>query len=859
MYSVQFQRMNHRPSLSRRLALVATLSLGAVAVVGTAIGATLHLRRRAATAAGGTGRSAGGSDAGGREPAPAVAAEPPADGGLFPALGRIAYRRRWAVLGLSTLLAAALLGWSATAGGTLIQGGWQVPGSEAQRAEQLRAERFGEQATAMIVIFRDPAGDAASSAFQATVAGSLAPLADDPSVVEIVTFADSGDRRLLSSDGAATSALVRLDEPTEEAVDDASRLAEAVRRPVDVEVIVTGVPQVYHEFNETVERDLVRAELVSLPIALAILLVVFGGVVGAGLPLLVAGFAVPSAMAVIGLVANLTEMSVFVTNIATMIGLALSIDYALFLVSRFREELRRQGTVERALVRSMATVGKAVAVSGIAVGIGLSSLIVFESPALRSMGIAGVVTVSSTLLFGLTLLPAVLAVLGPRVNRLRLPLPSALILVDDDPELADRRHGHGAWSRIARVVMRRPILAAAPFLVALLVAGSPFLGLELSTGGNLADLPETPARAGFEILDDEFPGGGSDPILVLARFPGAGLDAARVGELEAYVQRLERLDGVTEVESLLDPPPGAEPAAYRQALANLDRLPAEQRRALEAWIGEWFAEDIVTVRVFGAPLPDSEAGRALVDEIRSLPGPGSAEVLTGGLSSRSRDFMASFQHSVPYAVGIVIAVTGAVLFLTFGSVFLPLKAILMSLVSVSASFGALVWIFQQGNLSELLAFEPSGTIMASTPVIMFAVLFGLSMDYEVFLLSRIRERYLATGDNRQAVEEGIGITGGIITGAALIMVAVFGAFALSDILLIKALGFAMALAVLIDATVVRGILVPAFMRVMGRVNWWAPAQIQRLVARLGLYEAPMPVAARGSPAPAVAEAGIMRG
>jgi RND superfamily putative drug exporter len=270
-------------------------------------------------------------------------------------------------------------------------------------------------------------------------------------------------------------------------------------------------------------------------------------------------------------------------------------------------------------------------------------------------------------------------------------------------------------------------------------------------------------------------------------------------------------------------------------------LPADQRppeaAGIAIWLDEWVADDVTRIEVFSDVLPDSSDGRALVDAVRSLPAPdGTEEVLTAGLSSRSHDFLASFTRAVPWAVAIVVGVTAAVLFLTFGSVFLPIKAVLMSLLSITASFGALVWIFQDGNLSAILDFDSSGTVIASTPIIMFAVLFGLSMDYEVFLLSRIRERYLVTGDNTRAVAEGIGITGGIITGAALIMVAVFGAFALSSVVLIKALGFSMALAVLIDATVVRGILVPAFMRVMGSVNWWAPRWIQRGVARLGLYE-----------------------
>jgi RND superfamily putative drug exporter len=488
----------------------------------------------------------------------------------------------------------------------------------------------------------------------------------------------------------------------------------------------------------------------------------------------------------------------------------------------------------------MATVGKAVAVSGVAVAIGLSALTVFESPALRSMGIAGVITVVSTLLFALTVLPALLGMLGHRVNRLRVPLPRTLRLVEDDTAAADRRQGHGVWSWIASRVMRRPLLIGVPVLALLLVAGSPFLSLQLSTGGNLDDLPPSPARTGFQVLAAEFPGGDTDPIVVAVSYPtnvaDDGWTANQLRDLRAYVERLRGYDGVKEVESVLDAPKGMEPAAYDQLL----QAPAAQRPAeLAPWMGQWIAGDTLKIQVFSDRLPDSDAGRAVVDEIRAAPPPPSSEVLTAGLSSRSRDFIGSFNRSVPFAVLIVVGVTALVLLLTFGSILLPIKAVLMSLLSVSASFGALVWIFQQGHLSGPLGFTASGTLVASTPVIMFAILFGLSMDYEVLLLSRIRERYIATGDNTLAVAEGIGLTGGIITGAALVMVAVFGAFALSSVVFIKAIGLSQALAVLIDATIVRGILVPAFMRVMGRANWWAPGWLQRGIARLGLYEGPM--------------------
>jgi uncharacterized membrane protein YdfJ with MMPL/SSD domain len=772
-----------------------------------------------------------------------------AHNGIFAALGRTTYRhRRWLPL-VGVALVIGLNVWAAAAGDQLSQGGWQIDGSEAARAEELVADRFGEQATSLIVIMTDPDGDAASEDFQATVADSVAPLEDEEVVGEILTYADVGDPSFVSRDGTKTFALVRLDEQVEDAVDDAEHLATLVDAPDDVATIVTGIPLVQHEFNEAIEEDLFRAEVISLPIAMLILLAVFGTLVGAALPVIIAGLALPSAMAVVGLLAGVTEMSIFVTNVATMIGLALSIDYSLFMVSRFREELRHRPVAD-AVEHTMATVGKAVAISGIAVAIGLSSLTVFESAALRSMGMGGVVTVLSTLIFGLTVLPAMLAMLGTRVNRLRIPLPSALRLIEDDPELAEARKGQGFWARIARVVMRHPVAIATPVLIVLIIAGLPFFGIQLSTGGNLDDLPPSPSVTGFRVLEDEFPGGGSDPIEVAVRYaepiaPDGAIDPAWLDELTAYEADLAEVEHVSEISSVLDPPAGMDATIYRQLIA----LPESQRPAeaagLAAWIEGWVADDATRLEVFSTALPDSSEGRAVVDDVRGTPAPdGSEEVLTGGLSSRSYDFMASFTESVPWAIAIVVLVTAVVLFLSFGSVFLPIKAVLMSLLSITASFGALIWIFQEGNLSGLLDFDPSGTIVASTPILMFAILFGLSMDYEVLLLSRIRERYLATGDNTRAVAEGIGMTGGIITGAALIMVAVFGAFALSSVMVIKSLGFAMALAVLIDATIVRGILVPAFMRVMGDLNWWAPRWVQRGVARLGLYE--------GAPEPAPA-------
>jgi len=480
--------------------------------------------------------------------------------GVFAAIGRFDYRFRRILPVLGLALVIGLNIWAAKGSGKLIQGGWFIPGSQEQQEASLIAERFGQQPTTMLIVYRDPDGNAGSDAFQAKIKASLVDVLKDPVASGLTTYADTHSPQLLSRDHTEALAVVNLTKPVEDSVEDAGRLAGKVHPPQGVPVQITGIPQVYHEFNAKIEQDISQAERISLPIAVIILLAVFGTLVAAGLPMLIAALAVPTTFAVISLLASVTDMSIFVNNIAIMIGLALAIDYSLFMVSRFREELRHH-SVEIAIERMMGSVGRAVAVSGVAVAIGLSSLTVFEASALRSMGYAGVITVISTLLFGLTVLPAMLAMLGPRVNRLRVPLPRRLRLIEDDSAAADRRQGHGLWAWIAARVMRRPLLIAGPILALLLLAGSPFLSLQLSTGSNLTDLPDTQARAGFLTLANDFPNGQSDPIDVAVTWAGSdlqgGLDAGRQQSLQAYVDRLSRLDGVTEVQSALNPPPGA--------------------------------------------------------------------------------------------------------------------------------------------------------------------------------------------------------------------------------------------------------------------------------------------------------------
>ncbi|HSK94821.1 MAG TPA: MMPL family transporter, partial [Candidatus Angelobacter sp.] len=558
---------------------------------------------------------------GGRPPRRPVDLEPHPTG-AFAALGRFDYRfrRLLPVLGLALMIGLQV--WASQAGGTLIQGGWVIEGSEEQQAADLLADRFGQQASTIIFIFTDPDGDAAAPGFQDQVADALEPIADDELVADVTTYGESPVDELLSEDGTKTLAVVTLTEDEESAVEKAAELAAEVEAPDGVAMQITGIPQLYHEFNEQIEADLIQGELISLPIALLILLTVFGTLVGAVLPIVVALIALPSAFAVVSLLAGVMDMSIFVMNLASMIGLALAIDYSLFLVSRYREELEHH-PVEIAIERMMGSVGKAVAVSGIAVAIGMSSLIVFEAEALRSMGIGGVITVLSTLVFGLTVLPALLAMLGPRVNRLRVPLPKFLRL-EDDPDRAEARRGHGVWGWIAARVMRRPILIATPVLALLLLAGSPFLSIQLSTGQNLEDLPPTPAREAFLDIVEEFPGGESDPITVAVQYDdgdlaAGGISAERQADLAEYIERIERLDGITGVESALDPPPGLPAAQYEPLLAlPAGDRPPEVAEGLGAYLEDWVAADVLRLRVFSDTLPDSEAGRGLVDEVRAI-------------------------------------------------------------------------------------------------------------------------------------------------------------------------------------------------------------------------------------------------
>ncbi|MDQ3938557.1 MAG: MMPL family transporter [Chloroflexota bacterium] len=761
---------------------------------------------------------------------------------MFSAWGRFVYRRRRIVALLAVFAALASFSLAGQASSVLSSGGWLVEGSESAQVRDRLAAEFDAGRSNLIVVFRAQGGQAASPEVQQRIARSLDRVRSDERVEAVIGYLEAGrDPRFISLDGSASYAVVQLHATDEESIDQVEPLRALIEPQPGLTFQLTGYGPLADDANHQAEEDLQRAEIVSLPLALLILIAVFASIVAAGLPLLVAGVAIPSTLALVYLVAQQTEMSIYVLNVATMLGLALAIDYSLFLVSRFREELAKGHEVGLAVEIAVGTAGKAVTFSGIAVAIGLLGLLFFESPAISSIGIGGSLVVLCSVLYALTFLPAVLGMLGRRVNALSLgagfgALRRRLGLAPVESGVRNSR-----WAQVARWVMRHPVLVLVPTLIFLLAAGTPFLRLNQA----VPDASVLPAgresRDAYLYLRDEFPEGDATPFTVLADVTGEPTATANVAALVAYADRLLALPDVTGIESpfrhpaLIDPSTGAPLDA--QSVAAFFRLPESslppEQAQLRQALSRFMSGSTVRLEVHTSASPTHSEGLELTRLMRRTEAGDGITTKVGGYIAGNYDTLGSMRERTPWAVSMTMLVSAVVLFLLFGSLVLPIKAVFMTLLSITASFGALVWIFQEGNLHELLNFEPLGYTVAGNPIIMFAVIFGLSMDYEVLLLSRVQEAYRRTGDNTASVAEGLARTAAVITGAALIMVIVFAAFALADVITIKSIGVGMAIAVFLDATIIRVLLVPATMRLMGRWNWWAPGPLGRLADRLG--------------------------
>jgi RND superfamily putative drug exporter len=761
---------------------------------------------------------------------------------MFRRWGAFIYRFRRPVAVLAVVLAIASTFLASQVTGSLSAGGWTDPDSESAAVAGRLADEFGTSGGSMVAVYQGgPGADARSPAFQAAVADSLDRLIADERVEGTFGWAETGDDRFISTDGTSAYVVVRLAISDEAAVDEMPELRSLIDAPADLTLSLTGVAPATQDQAEQSEQELLQAETVSFPFAALILVLVFASLIAAGMPLVVAALAIPTTLAGVYVAAQATELSIYVQNVATMLGLALAIDYSLFMVSRFREELNRGRDVATAVEITVATSGKAVTFSGLAVAVGLSGLLLFEPSALRSFGIGGALTVAVSVLYALTFLPAVLGMLGPRINSL-----GVAGLRDRVRRAFGRPTGAAAdaaresrWQRMAQWVMARPVAVLVPTLAFLLVLGIPFLRLEQG----IPDASVLPAgiesREASVALSRDFQAGETTPIVVLATVRGSPTEAANVGRILELAAAIDAIDGVDRVEGpfsgLKDPASGTDLDAT--GIANLfamprEHLPPDLAAGLDQLTDLYLRDSTVRLDVISPLAPLSPDGIEVVPVVRDVAVEGvSTEV--GGLAADGHDFMASQSETIPYAIALTLGASALILFLLFGSVVIPIKAVIMTLLSITASFGALVFIFQEGNFANVLGFESPGFTIAGNPIIMFSVLFGLSMDYEVLLLSRIQEAYRGTGDNRASVAEGLAKTAGVITGAALIMVTVFSAFALAESITIKSIGVGMAIAVLIDATIVRVLLVPATMRLMGRWNWWAPGPLGRLADRLG--------------------------
>ncbi len=742
---------------------------------------------------------------------------------MFAAWGRFVYRFRWAVLVLSVLsLAAAVV--LVINGGRL--GTEFSSAGETERAEELLDKELPERAPSFTLIFGggDDLG-VEERAFRREMERALEPVRRDERVEGVRTAfaggAVNGD--MVSRDDRRALAIVELKDAEYNELQSAYEGVREEVRSDTLDVVATGDMPLNADFEKVTEADLRRAETVSLPLALLLLLLVFGSVVAAGLPIGVGVLAVVGGMGCTLFLARYVDVSVYATNIVSMIGLGVAIDYSLFFVSRFREEVGVR-PVSDAIARTMATAGRAIVFSGLTVAIGLAGFMFFDVGDLRTMGLAGTIVVVLAVLYGLTFLPALLAILGPRVNALRVPFVH--------PERSQT--GRGLWHTVANAVMARPWVALLPAVALLLVLGAPFLGIRVGLSGWDSLPADAESRRGQEILEREFPGGSTNPTVVVVDYgdDGSALTEERVGGMHELSRWISDKPGVERVESVVDLDPRLSREEYEALLTGpRENMPPELRQALKRSVGD----GVAVLTAYTSYEYNTEKAHDLVREIRADHPTVGGEVLVTGFAAFDLDLAASVAEDAPKAVGFVVVATYAVLFLLLGSVFLPLKAVVMNFLSISASYGALVWVFQEGHLSGLLNFTP-GPINTTTPIIMFCIVFGLSMDYEVLLLSRIKEEYDRTGDNRLSVASGLERTGRLITGAALIMATVFFSFGLAEALIIKAIGLGMGLAVLMDATIVRVLLVPATMRIMGHWNWWAPKPLRRLHDRLGLSE-----------------------
>ncbi|MER6239581.1 MMPL family transporter [Streptomyces clavifer] len=677
-------------------------------------------------------------------------------------------------------------------------GGWEAPDAESTYTTRVLEREFPASQPNLLLLVDSGGASVDDPAVAAEAARLTERLAGERGITGVGSYWQTTSPALRSEDGHEAIVAARIEGDEKTAGDTLDRIAPAYRGVHGpVEVSVGGPVAVRHEMQTIIQEDLLRAELIALPVTLVLLVMVFGSAIAALLPLGVGIVAILGTNAVLRGITELTDVSVFAQNLTTALGLGLAIDYALFIVRRFREELASGADTRAAIGTTLRTAGRTVLFSALTVAVSLAAMMVFPQYFLRSFAYAGIAVVLLAAAAALILLPAALMLLGPRVNSLDL---RRLLRrrTDRKAPAGEPAEGSGrGWARFAVLVMRRAPVFAVVTTVGLILLGLPFLGVKFGTADD-RQLPSTAeSRVVQEHIRDAFPGSPGGGLEVLAE------GAATPAQYSDFRARIAALPGVQRV----DGPVTGDGSAYFNVLSEGEAVGQEAQQLVRE------------LRAEQAPFDTSVTGAAavLVD---------------------SKDAIAD---RLPWAVGIIVVVTLLLVFLLTGSVLIPVQAVVLNALSLTAMFGAVVWVFQDGHLSGLLSFTSTGDIETTLPVLMFCVAFGLSMDYGVFLISRIKEEYDRTGDHEHSVTFGLRHTGGLITAAAVILAVVMVAIGTSRVTNTKMLGLGIALAVLMDAMVVRSLLVPSVMKLMGRVTWWAPKPLRAFHQRFGLSE--------GEPAP----------
>ncbi|AEV83774.1 Putative membrane protein mmpL3 [Actinoplanes sp. SE50] len=707
---------------------------------------------------------------------------------MFAGWGSRVARLRWPVL-LATLVAVLGAGiWGMGVFGQLTEGGYADPASESARAAEVVADEAGGPGGDVIAIYTPARGIGIDDAgLTGRIRERLAGLPSN-TVTATSSYWDRKSAAYAAKDRSSAVAVISL-----AGADDAAK-TEAFAGIADdfavsgATVRLAGAVPLAHTSNQRSTDDLGKAELISMPIVLILLLFIFGSLVAATLPVIVGGCAVLGSLGVLNAISHGHDVNSFAVNVASLLGLGMAIDYGLFMVGRFREEQAAGHDPAEAVRRTVGTAGRTVVFSATLLMTALAGLLLFPQGFLKSLAYGGLAAVFLAMLLSLTLLPAILAILGPRVDKLPVRLPGA------------QRTGDG-WGRLARFVLRRPVLVAIPILAGLIVLALPIGGVRFGENDERVLPAGDPARVAIETLKTSYPQFSGDGVQVVVRGPAAAA--------KPFAAQLAKIPGVASVG-----PAGAgkDLTVYNAALQSTDSFSAPARR--------------------------------VVDDIRALQPPPGTTVLVGGVTARNVDSLAAIGNRLPLMIGLLTGATLLLMFLAFGSVLLPIKAVVMSGLSLSATFGLLVWLFQQGHGAGLLGVTPA-PLEAGIVVLMAAVVFGLSTDYEVFLLSRMVEARTRGASTAEAVTIGLSRTGRVITAAALLLIVVTGAFALSSITTMRFVGVGMITALILDATVVRMLLVPAVLALLGNAAWWAPGPLRRLQERAGLAE--------HDPLPAVAE------